>query len=45
MRIAICDDDEVFRDDFKGLLIRMLLDFGAECDVHEFANGLSLIHI
>ncbi|PWM36757.1 MAG: DNA-binding response regulator [Clostridiales bacterium] len=43
MRIAICDDDEVFRDEFKGLLIRMLLDFGEECDVHEFANGRELL--
>lgn len=43
MRIAICDDEEGFRDDFKGLLIGILLSRGEECDVHEFANGRELL--
>ena len=40
MRIAVCDDEELFRIEFKSVLDKVLIN--AEYDIDTFSGGSSL---
>lgn len=38
-RIAICDDEKIFRDDLKEILIRYMTDRGIMLEIDTFSSG------
>lgn len=42
MQIAICDDEKIFRNELKSLLVEYKKDRRLNLDIYEFANGESL---
>lgn len=44
-RIAICDDEKIFRDDLKEILIRYMTDRGIMLEIDTFSSGKEFVEL
>ena len=44
-RIAICDDEKIFRDDLKEILIRYMTDRGIMLEIYTFSSGKEFVEL
>ena len=44
-RIAICDDEEIFRKNIYGIIMKYMDENGCPCEVDEFASGKDFISL
>ena len=44
-RIAICDDEEIFRKNIYEIIMKYMDENGCPCEVDEFASGKDFISL
>lgn len=44
-RISICDDEKIFRDDLKEILIRYMTDRGIMLEIDTFSSGKEFVEL